>query len=47
MIGYQSSIERPGSRPSSTSAHAMPPLLPGVGGAVSGTSTAFSGTSTA
>jgi hypothetical protein len=40
MIGYQSSIERPGSRPSSTSSHAMPPLLSGVGGAVSGTSTA-------
>jgi hypothetical protein len=47
MIGYQSSIERPGSGPSRTSAHAMPPLLPGVGGAVSGTSTAVSGTSTA
>jgi hypothetical protein len=47
MIGYQSSIERPGSGPSRTSAHAMPPLLPGVGGAVSGTSTVVSGTSTA
>ena len=38
MIGYPSSIEWPGSGPSRTSAHAMPPLLPGVGGAVSGIS---------
>ena len=40
MIGYESSIETTGSRPSSTFPHAMPPLLSGLGGAVGGTSTA-------
>ena len=40
MIGYESSIETTGSRPSSTFPRAMPPLLSGLGGAGSGTSTA-------
>ena len=40
MIGYESSIETTGSRPSSTFPHAMPPLLSGLGGAVGSTSTA-------
>jgi hypothetical protein len=40
MIGYRSFIERAGSRASSTSPAAVPALLSGLGGAVSGTSTA-------
>jgi hypothetical protein len=37
MIGYESFVETTGAQASSSSPHAMPPLLSGVGGAVSGT----------
>jgi hypothetical protein len=40
MTGYQSFIETSASQASSTSPHAVPALLPGVGGAVSGISIA-------
>ena len=40
MIGYESSIEAARLQASSTSPHAGPPLLSGLGGAVSGTSIA-------
>jgi hypothetical protein len=40
VIGHLTFIEAPGAPASSTSPHAVPALLSGIGGAVSGTSTA-------
>jgi hypothetical protein len=40
MIGYRSSVETAASQDSIPPPHAVPPLLSGPGGAVSGTATA-------